>query len=456
MASGKDKRENVSKKKKRNNISEKKRTNEILKEEKKAIVNENSEKRTSNSSWKFKIYPGIAKFTEVVSIVSLVVIASFLATKMYCNKKNEEAEKNDKYVQVRDDEHLKEFVDVYESVTEDTIHEVDKGELIGGAIEGMLNTIQDEDGYAVYLDKENAEEFDYELNRKFRGIGVRILNADNSIIEVFEESPAEAAGIQVGDIIVKVNDREVESLGAQEISEVIRDNEGIESLDITVRRNGEDVLLHVGLGEITEPASSSEILEGNIAHLNISIFSEDLKQEIVKKIAKYNAEGIKNVIIDVRGNSGGLLTSAEEVASLFLEKGKTIYSYEDKNGVKEIKDETDEATDFNIVVLIDSGSASAAELFTAALKDSYSHDIKVYGTNSFGKGTVQQVMTLSDGSKAKFTVGKWSRPAGNCIDNEGITPDVEVEFECSEVTEDGICMYDVDTQLAAAMKAFNN
>ena len=176
---------------------------------------------------------------------------------------------------------------------------------------------------------------------------------------------------------------------------------------------------------------------------------------MVKKLAKFNEDGIKNLIIDVRGNSGGLLTSAEEVASLFLEKGKTIYSFEDKTGTKVMKDETDEATDFNIVVLVDGGSASAAELFASALKDSYSHSITIYGTNTFGKGTVQQVVTLSDGSKAKYTIGKWSRPNGECIDNEGITPDEVVEFKCSEITEDGICMYDTDSQLDAAMKAFN-
>ena len=445
MASGKDKK-GVSKK------TNKKRDNEIIKEEKKVVAKENAGNEKCLTFKHFKIYPGIAKFTEVVSIAILVVIASFLATKMYCNKQYEKEESENKYVQISKDENLKQFVDVYDGVTKNNVGEVDKGELIGGAIEGMLDTLDDD--YAEYLNKDEAEEFDYELSRKFRGIGVRILNADNSIIEVFEGSPAEAAGIQVGDIIVKVNDRDVESCGAQEISEVIRDNEGISSLEITVRRDGEDVLLNVGLGEIIEPASSSEVLDGNIGYISISVFSEDLKNEIAKKIAKYNEDGVTNLVIDVRGNSGGLLTSAEAVAALFLEKGETIYSFEDKDGVKVIKDETAESTNFNIAILIDGGSASAAELFTAALKDSYAHNVTVYGTQSFGKGSVQQVITLSDGSIAKYTIGKWYRPDGTCVDEEGIIPDVEVEFECTEVTEDGVCMYDEDNQLKAALSAF--
>ena len=445
MVSRKDKK-GVSKK------TNKKRDNEIIKEEKKVVAKENTGMEKCLTFKHFKIYPGIAKFTEVVSIAILVVVASFLATKMYCNKQYEKTEKENKYVQIANDEDLQQFVDVYDGVTKNKAGEVDKSELIGGAIEGMLGTLDDD--YAEYLDKEEAEEFDYELSRKFRGIGVRILNADNSIIEVFEGTPAEAAGIQVGDIIVKVNDREVESYGAQEISEVIRDNEGIDSLEITVRRDGEDILLHVGLGEITEPASSSEVLEGNIGYISISVFSEDLKDEIAKKLAKYNEDGITNLIIDVRGNSGGLLTSAEAVASLFLEKGETIYSFEDKNGVKVVKDETNESANFNIAILIDGGSASAAELFTAALKDSYAQSVTVYGTQSFGKGTVQQVITLNDGSKAKYTIGEWYRPDGTSVEETGIIPDVEVEFECDEITEDGICMYDEDNQLNAAMRAF--
>ena len=177
------------------------------------------------------------------------------------------------------------------------------------------------------------------------------------------------------------------------------------------------------------PALQYKMLDHSIGYIYISSFSGTLKNQMIDALNYLENEGMESLIIDIRNNTGGYLFAAQEVASLFLEKGKTIYSLEEKDGIKEYKDETDEKRDYKIVLLQNEGSASASEILIAALKESYG--ATVVGTTSYGKGKVQQTYSLDDGSMVKYTSAKWLTPTGNCIDEIGISPDIYVE-ELSE------------------------
>ena len=181
-----------------------------------------------------------------------------------------------------------------------------------------------------------------------------------------------------------------------------------------------------------------------LGYIYISTFSDTIYDQFRDALNKLEGEGIDNLIIDVRNNTGGYLSETTNIASIFLEKGKVIYSLESKKSKDTYKDETDEKKNYKVVVIINEASASASEILTASLKDSY--NATVVGKKSFGKGKVQQTAKLKGGTMYKYTSAKWLRPNGECIDGKGIVPDHEVDLE---VNEEGTV---VDTQLSKALE----
>lgn len=349
------------------------------------------------------------------------------------------------YKVINNDDSLKEFLEVYSQITTDYYENVDKNELIKAAISSMLDYLND--NYTTYLNQEQTSLLKKSLEGEYRGIGVYI--NDHTIVQVFDDSPALAAGLKEGDVITKINNEDASLKSAEEIANFIKTNKEKE-VKLTINRDGKEIDLTIELSTLYVPAISAEVInDTSIGYIRVATFSSTVAKQIEKSIEKFKNQKISSLIIDLRSNSGGFLSAAEDVSNLFIEKGKVIYSLKNKNIDKAIKDNTDSKTDYKIVVLIDEATASASEILAAALKDSYGATL--VGKKSFGKGKVQQTLRLSDGAMAKYTSAKWYRPNGECIDGVGIIPDYEVDLTI-EKDKNGEITNVIDSQLDKAIE----
>ena len=375
----------------------------------------------------------------IVIVVTALVTSLTTGVIIYNNEKNNETTK------IIEDESLQEFITVYNSVLDNYYEDVDKTKMLDEAIDAMLNYLGDD--YTTYLNEDETQDLAEKLSGKYEGIGIE-LTEGNVINKVFDNSPAKESGLQAGDIIIKINDKDVIAFTASEIAEEIKKEENSNKINITVKRNEEELTFEVERKELYIPAVESKILDNNgkkTGYIYISTFSNTVYEQFKNELDNLENEHIDNLIIDVRNNTGGYLKAATDISSLFLEKGKIIYSLEGKNSKDVYKDETKESKKYPIVVLINESSASASEILAAALKESY--NATLVGKKSYGKGKVQQTASLKDGGMYKYTSAKWLTPNGECIDQKGLTPDYEIDLQ---ISEDGNSI--VDTQLNQAIE----
>ena len=340
----------------------------------------------------------------------------------------------------KEDKALQEFLKIYNSLDEDYYEEINKTEMVDAAISAMVDYLGEE--YSIYLNQNETENLSEELSGKFKGIGISI-GEGNKIVKVYNETPAAKAGIKANDVIIKINDVETTGKTTAEVANMIKQD--IENSIVILRENSE-LTFKVTPELINEPLTTNLFYnnERKIGYIYIESFTNTVEEEFAKSLEELEAEGINSLIIDVRGNTGGYLKGATEIASQFIEKGKVLYSLENKEKVEVYKDETKTYRTLPVVVLIDETSASASEVLAAALKDSYGATL--VGAISYGKGKVQTTNSLEDGSMVKYTIARWLRPNGECVDGVGITPDYAVALE---LDENG---YYVDTQLEKALE----
>ncbi len=344
---------------------------------------------------------------------------------------------------------LKKVVDTYYAIVDNYYGELDKDSLIDGAVEGMISSVGD--SFTSYSDTDSAISFNETINGTYEGVGLSIATLNDgtiTVIEVFDDSPAYKAGIKVGDIILKVDGESYEGKSGSDISNYVK-NSGKDKVILTIKRDDKEEDITVNLSKVDIPYVSGEILEKDgkkIGYIDISLFSSNSYKQFKNKLDKLEKDNIDGLIIDVRDNSGGYLTSVTDICNLFLEKGKVIYQLEDSKGKVKKKDTTKEKRSYDVVVLINGASASASEILASAIKESYGGE--VVGTNSFGKGTVQQTKKLLDGSMIKYTTQKWLTPDGNFINEIGVTPTKEVELD-SKYFENPI--HENDNQLQEAI-----
>lgn len=369
----------------------------------------------------------------ITSVVSAVT-AGIIVTNNY----------NLSYSDLSNDKELADFIKAYSNIVNNYYEDVDKEKMLDSALNAMLNYLGD--NYTTYLTDEQRKALEESLQGTYQGIGVEI-NKDRVITKVTKNSPAEAAGLQAGDRFVTVDGTKLNDTDGTAVGVLIRGTEK-KSVDIVVDRNGEELTFNVKIGTIEEPAVTYEMKENNIGYIQISKFSRPLTSQMETALRELEANGMEKLIIDLRNNTGGYLDSAETTASLFLKKGKLIYSLEDKNSKEDYYDQTETSRDYPIVILINNNSASSAEILAAALKDSYG--AVLVGQTSYGKGKVQQTYDMEDGSMAKFTSARWLRPTGDCIDQKGIKPDFEVS-QTTQKDENGEELI-VDTQLVKALE----
>ena len=322
-----------------------------------------------------------------------------------------------------------EFLEVYENIVNNYYEDVDKDKIIEAGISGMLDYLEDD--YSAYMDKETSTTFNEQVNGKYTGIGVEIILTENGVVinRVFAGSPAEEANLKAGDLFLKVDGEDVTTKTPSEISNMIR-NSKTGKVKITVKRNDEEKTFDLKLREVDIESVTSKVFEKNgkkVGYIDLSIFADNSYDQFKKKLESLENKKIDSLIIDVRSNSGGYLTTVTNIASLFLDKSKVIYQLDTKGIIEQIYSVSKEKRTYPIIVLTDENSASASEILAAALQESYG--AKIVGTHSFGKGTVQAAYQLKSGALVKYTIQKWLTPNGNWIDKKGVTPDIEVELD---------------------------
>ena len=369
----------------------------------------------------------------ITSVVSAVT-AGIIVTNNY----------NLSYSDLSNDKELTDFIKAYSNIVNNYYEDVDKEKMLDSALNAMLNYLGD--NYTTYLTDEQRKALEESLQGTYQGIGVEI-NKDRVITKVTKNGPAEAVGLQTGDKFMSIDGTKLNDTDGNAVGLLIRGTDK-KAVDIVVDRNGEELTFNVKIGTIEEPAIVYGMQENNIGYIQISKFSRPLTSQMETALKELEANGMEKLIIDLRNNTGGYLDSAETTASLFLKKGKLIYSLEDKKSKEDYYDQTETSRNYPIVVLINNNSASSAEILAAALKDSYG--AVLVGQTSYGKGKVQQTYDMQDGSMAKFTSAKWLRPTGDCIDKKGIKPDFEVE-QTTQTNENGEEII-IDTQLVKALE----
>lgn len=332
------------------------------------------------------------------------------------------------YLRVTKD--LSKVVDTYYAIVDNYYKDLDKEKLIDGAVEGMISQVGDT--FTSYSAATDAETFSETIKGSYEGIGCAIAKystGEIKVIEVFPSSPAEKAGLLVGDKIIKVDNEDYIDKESTDISNYIK-NSGKDKIILTVERENKEIDITINLSKVEIPYVSSKILEQNdkkIGYIAISLFSGNSYKQFKNNLEKLEKEKIDGLIIDVRDNSGGYLSSVTDISNMFLEKGKIIYQLEDPKGTIKKKDTTKEKRTYKVAVLINSSSASASEILASAIKESYKDGL-VVGNKSYGKGTVQETKKLLDGSMIKYTTQKWLTPNGNYINEKGVEPTNEVEL----------------------------
>lgn len=344
---------------------------------------------------------------------------------------------------------LAKFVDAYDAIVNNYYKEVDKDKLVESAINGMVSSIGDE--YTSYSDKDVTDNFNEAVNGKYMGIGALIMKSENDLViyKVFEDSPSYKAGLKDGDIILKLDDKDTKDMSVNDIASIVK-NDRNKEVKILVKRGEENLDITIVKDMVELPVVSGKVINHNdkkIGYISLSIFSSVASEQFNKELVKLEKEGISGLVIDVRGNSGGYLTTVTDIASYFLKKGDIIYKLEVNDKVTVRKDKTKESRDYPVAVLIDKNSASASEILASSIKESYNG--YVVGTNSYGKGTVQQTLVLSDGSMIKYTIEKWLTPLGNWINEEGVIPTNYVELS-SEYLNNPV--FENDNQLNKALE----
>jgi len=322
---------------------------------------------------------------------------------------------------------------------------LDAQKLIDGANQGLVSGAGDK--YTTYLTPNDSEQLQKDLDGDIGGgigaeIGVR--NDAPTIVRVLDDNPAKKEGLQKGDVIVSINDEESLEFDAEMTASKIRGKEGT-SVKLVVNRDGKNLTFNVTRAVVNNPSVQATVKD-NIGILTISRFDGQTGVLARKAAESFKRDNVQGVVLDLRGDGGGYLQGAVDVAGLWL-NDKVVVTQR-KNGVQidEMKSGNDAlfADLNNTVVLVDEGSASASEIVAGALKD---HGVaKLVGTKTFGKGSVQEIIRVDDGAQLKVTVSKWFTPKGNTINGKGFQPDVAVELTKEDVNADK------DPQLQAAIK----
>lgn len=339
--------------------------------------------------------------------------------------------------------------ETYQRLDENYDGDLDVPSLIEGANRGLVEAAGDD--YTTYMSAEEAEQFDKDLSGNIGGgigaeIGVR--NDQPTILRTLADTPAERAGLKAGDIIIRVNTEGTNGWTAGETAEAIRGEIGTTVKIAVVRDLREEKEFVITRDEITSPSVDYAVQDG-IGVVTIRRFDSETSSLAREAAEDFKRQSVKGVVVDLRGNGGGYLSSAQDVAGMWLDNKVIVSERRDGKVVEELRSSNRPIlADVPTVILVNGSSASASEIVAGALQD---YDkAELIGEKTFGKGTVQKLVPLDDGAQLKVTIARWYTPNGRNITSEGIAPDQMIELSTEDVNADK------DPQMEAAMSFLNN
>lgn len=387
---------------------------------------------------------------KIIMLIVLTSVITFMTTTVALYKTMRNT--NVKYIGTSDSSSIGPKLAYYKKFIEDNyIYNIDENAMIESAIKGYFEGLGDE--YSEYITKEEMQDYMADATGKYVGIGIYITNniQTNQIVVLMpmKGSPAEQAGLKPGDIILKIDGEEYKGENLDSASNKLKAEEGTK-VKLQILRNEEIIEIEVERKTIKVNHIESKILENNIGYIQISTFDDGCYEEFVKNYNDIKSKNIKSLIIDLRNNGGGIVQEATNIADMFTNKGDTLLITTGKESKEEItKSKKDKEIDMNIVILVNENTASASEILTAAIKEN-SQNVSIVGTKTYGKGVIQSIFTLKDGSGIKLTTNEYYTPKHNTINKVGITPDYEVELP------EGENVYSIekkdDTQLLKAIE----
>ena len=344
------------------------------------------------------------------------------------------------------------FSEVLDKINKEYVDDINQSEAMDAAINGVLQSL---DPYSAYMSPESFQNMQTETSGEFGGLGIEV-GMEYGVVKVIspiDNSPASKVGVKAGDYIVKIDDIQVQGKSLTEAVELMRGKVGTD-IEITVRRRGEKkALTFIITRDIIKIASvKSRIIDEKTGYLRLTSFNENSSDQIKDKIKEFNKnKKIKNYILDLRNNPGGLLSQAIKISDFFLDNGEIVSTkskrkYENR---KWFAKKGDILKDNTMIVLINYGSASAAEIVAGALQD-HKRAILV-GESTYGKGSVQSIIPLKNDGAIRLTVSKYYLPSGKSISDVGVTPDIEI----SENSEKFKLNTETDNQLNYALKLLN-
>ena len=349
---------------------------------------------------------------------------------------------------------IQEVEKIYDNLLSKYYGEIDKQTLSDAAIKGMIEALNDP--YSTYIDAENTDDFDEQIYGYYVGIGTEItLNDENQfeVTNIFENTPATDANIELHDIVVKVNNEDVSGKTVSDIGKLIQGEIGTD-VTLTLRRGEEEFDVTITRDRIDLISVTSQIFEKDdkrIGYIKVTNFASNTFNQFQTALNELEENDIESLVIDVRDNLGGQLEVATQIASLFLTKDKVVYQLNTNGIIQPIYSTGPGSFQKPITVLINGATASASEVLAIALQESA--DATVIGTTSYGKGTIQESYKLSTGATIKFTVQEWLSPNGNTVNEVGVKPDIEVSETENPGETDTL---ETDTVLQTAITIMQN
>lgn len=329
--------------------------------------------------------------------------------------------------------------------------DVDEKALSEGVYKGVLGGL--DDPYSEYYTAKEYADFEIATTGNYAGIGAQLSQDKDTmavtVVKVYDGSPAQEAGLRANDIIVEVDGVQATSMSLDQFVQIIRGEAGT-SLEMTYSRNGKEKTVTITRAKITVPSVEYAMLEGNIGYIELSEFSSGTYTEFMAAIEDLESKGMEAVIYDLRTNGGGLVDSVTAILDEILPEGTTVYML-DKAGEKTtFTSDNAHQMDYPVAVLTSGNTASAAEIFSGAIRD-FDWGTLI-GTKTYGKGVVQSTFPLTDGSAVKLTIATYYTPSGDCIHGTGIEPDIELEYEYGGDEEAEEYDYYADNQILKAIE----
>lgn len=377
---------------------------------------------TNNKNKDFKVQ-------EVFILVIITCLFSFFAGASFARMKD-----NPQVFHTNSKEMSKElesFVNTYQDIVKKYYKEVDEEKLLEVALKSILEEMGDD--YSMYMGEDDYSNLNLTLEGSYSGLGVSIYKDTKTqnmvVVEVFKDSPADKAGIKEKDIILSVDGTSTKELSSTEFSQkVLKGTQ--QTFSLMISRDGKEMEITVSKSGVVIPSVEKKIFEKEdkkIGYIYISIFASNTYKQFKEALNSLEKEKIDSLIIDVRSNTGGHLTSVSKMISLFLDSSYVTYQLEQNGRKKKVYSTGSDTKEYPIVLLSDAYSASASEVLIASLKENL--NATIIGEKTYGKGTVQELVNLESGDQYKITTKKWLTPKGNWVnDTKGIEPDIKVSL----------------------------